>query len=149
MTQFSLALLFFYNPISRRDCLVLYGVKIILKRIIQAELILVFWNSRMSELLDKKSLGTFMFINIYIEPLCYMTLGVCSQAYSTYPKWQVCNIFAISQKKVKGEVNFLQADKHQMFLQTDTIILDVCVCVCVCMCVCVCVCVWTDMPKLP
>ena len=64
----------------------------------------------MSELLDKKSLGTFMFINIYIGPLCYMTLGVCSQAYSTYPKWQVCNIFAISQKKVKGEVNFLQAE---------------------------------------
>ena len=48
---------------------------------------------------------------------------------------------------MKGEVNFLQADKNQMFLQTDTIILDMYVHVCVS--VCVCVCVWTDMPKLP
>ena len=36
---------------------------------------------------------------------------------------------------MKGEGNFLQADKHQMFFQTDTIILDVRVCVCMCVCV--------------
>ena len=40
---------------------------------------------------------------------------------------------------MKGEVNFLQTDKNQIFLQTDTIILDLCVHMCVCVCVCVCV----------
>ena len=40
------------------------------------------------------------------------------------------NKFAISlqylKENVKDEVNFLSADKHQRFLQIDTIILGVC-----------------------
>ena len=34
-----------------------------------------------------------------------------SQALSNHPKWQVCNIDAISQKSREG-FDFLQADKH-------------------------------------
>ena len=51
---------------------------------------------------------------------------VGSRACPEYPKRQVYNIFAISQGKMKDEVDFLSADKSQKFLQIDTIILDVC-----------------------
>ena len=34
-----------------------------------------------------------------------------------FPKERVCNIFTISQEKVKDGVNFFDADKHQSFLK--------------------------------
>ena len=43
------------------------------------------------------------------------------QACRKYPKWQVCNIFAISLKKGGGWKCFLHADKHQTILQRGTI----------------------------
>ena len=43
-----------------------------------------------------------------------------SQALSNHPKWQVCNIDAISQKSREG-FDFLQADKHKVILQVDNI----------------------------
>ena len=39
------------------------------------------------------------------------------QAFPKLPKWQVCNIFTITQRDVRDEVDFLPADKHQSFLQ--------------------------------
>ena len=63
----------------------------------------------------------------YIQKNVGMNLGVSSQASSKYPKKQVCNIFAISKKNVKNELDFLPADERQRFLQIDTIILGVCV----------------------
>ena len=33
-----------------------------------------------------------------------------------FPKYQVCNVFTISQKEVKDENDFLHADKQQNFL---------------------------------
>ena len=44
-----------------------------------------------------------------------------SQQYAKYPKQQVCNIFAISQKITEGWSWFFHADKHQTILQVDTI----------------------------
>ena len=44
--------------------------------------------------------------------------GDC-QAFSKFPKQQVCNIFIISQKEVRDEVDFLHADKHQSFIYVD------------------------------
>ena len=52
--------------------------------------------------------------------------GCASQACPKYPKQQVYNIFAISQGNMKDEVDFFPADKRQRFLQSNTIILDVC-----------------------
>ena len=34
-------------------------------------------------------------------------------------KEQVCNVFTVSLKKVRNEVDFLDADKHQRFLPKD------------------------------
>ena len=57
-------------------------------------------------------------------------------AFLKFPKYQVCNVFIISQKKVRDEVDFLHADKHQVcyklvqhfqyqrYLQGDTVITD-------------------------
>ena len=39
------------------------------------------------------------------------------QAFPKFPKQQVCNVFTISQKEVRDEVDFLYADKQQSFLQ--------------------------------
>ena len=55
-----------------------------------------------------------------------ITLSLFSQACPKYPKQQVYNIFAISQRNMKDEVDFLPADKPQRFLQSDTVILGVC-----------------------
>ena len=33
-----------------------------------------------------------------------------------FPKWQVCNVFTMSQKEPRDENDFLPADKHQSFL---------------------------------
>ena len=52
--------------------------------------------------------------------------GVHSQTCPKYPKQQVYNIFAISQGKHKGWVWLLPVDDCQRFLQSDTIILDMC-----------------------
>ena len=32
---------------------------------------------------------------------------------------QVCNVFTISQKQIKDEVDFLHVDKHLSFVQVD------------------------------
>ena len=48
-----------------------------------------------------------------------------SQTWLKYPKKQVCNVLAISQKKGGreggDEVVFLPVDKHQTFVQVDFI----------------------------
>ena len=53
-------------------------------------------------------------------------LSVCIQACSKYPKKQVCISLHYLQKNVGDEVEFLPADKHDIFLQVDSINLDVC-----------------------
>ena len=50
--------------------------------------------------------------------------GDC-QAFSKFPKQQVCNIFIISQKEVRDEVDFLHAGKHQSFIHVDFNTLDI------------------------
>ena len=53
-----------------------------------------------------------------------ITYGVRNQTCSKYPKQQVCNIFAIKMSKNTWRMKLiLPADKHQRFLQSDTIIL--------------------------
>ena len=52
--------------------------------------------------------------------------GVHSHTCPKYPKQQVYNTFAISQGKHKGWVWLLSVDDCQRFLQSDTIILDMC-----------------------
>ena len=55
-----------------------------------------------------------------------MIFDMDGQVFSKFPKWQVCNIFTISQKKkVWDEVDFLYADKHQDFVQVDFNILGI------------------------
>ena len=54
-------------------------------------------------------------------------MDVCSKPCQKYLKWQVCNIFSISQGKREEWNWFLPVDKHQRFLQIDAIILGVCV----------------------
>ena len=41
------------------------------------------------------------------------------QAFPKFPKKQVWNVFTISPKKVRDEVDFFDADKHQSFLTVD------------------------------
>ena len=41
------------------------------------------------------------------------------QAFPNFRKKQVCNVFTISRKKVRDEVDFFDADKHQRFLTVD------------------------------
>ena len=71
---------------------------------------------------------------VFYKLIVSLSVGVHSQACPKYPK-QVYNIFSIKKLKenVKGEVDFLPADKCQMFPQIDTTILGV----------------WPVMPKLP
>ena len=38
------------------------------------------------------------------------------QAFPKFPKYQICNAFTISLKKVRNEVDFFDVDKHQSFL---------------------------------
>ena len=45
--------------------------------------------------------------------------------FSKYSKQQVCNIFTVSQKKVRNGVHFLHADKHK-FQQVGIILIMVC-----------------------
>ena len=52
-----------------------------------------------------------------------ITLGVFSLVCPKYPKQQVYNIFAVSQGKREGRVDFLHVYKHERFL---SIILDMC-----------------------
>ena len=42
-----------------------------------------------------------------------------SQAFSKFPRYQVCNAFTISLKKVRNEVDFFDKDKHQSLLPVD------------------------------
>ena len=37
-------------------------------------------------------------------------LGVCNQAYSQYPKWEVCISLQYLQKRMGDEVDFLSPD---------------------------------------
>ena len=57
-------------------------------------------------------------------------LGLCNQSCTKYHLQQACKL-AISLQNLKenrkNEVHFLLPDKHQRFLQIETIILDVCV----------------------
>ena len=59
-----------------------------------------------------------------------ISLSVRSQTYPKHPKQQVYSIFAISQEKREEWSLFLPAGKATkfaaLFLQSDTIILDVC-----------------------
>ena len=41
------------------------------------------------------------------------------QAFPKCPKYQVCNAFTISLKKVRNEVDFFAIDKYQSFLPVD------------------------------
>ena len=41
------------------------------------------------------------------------------EAFAKLPKYQVCNAFTISLKKVRNEVDFFDVDKHQSFLPVD------------------------------
>ena len=41
------------------------------------------------------------------------------QAFPKFPKYQICNAFTISLKKVRNEVDFFDVDKHQSFLPVD------------------------------
>ena len=41
------------------------------------------------------------------------------QAFPKFPKYQICNAFTISLKKVRNEVDFFDVDKHQSFLTVD------------------------------
>ena len=63
---------------------------------------------------------------VFYKLIVSLSVDVHSQACPKYPK-QVYNIFSIKKLKenVKGEVDFLPADKCQMFPQIDTIILGV------------------------
>ena len=55
-----------------------------------------------------------------------MIFDMDGQVFSKFPKWQVCKIFTMSQKKkVWDEVDFLYADKHQDFVQVDFNILGI------------------------
>ena len=50
-------------------------------------------------------------------------LGVCGQACSNYPKWQVCYFLQYLKKGVNDEVDFLQAYKHENLLHIDAMVL--------------------------
>ena len=41
------------------------------------------------------------------------------QAFPKFPKMNICNVFTISLKKVRDEVDFFDSDKHQSFLIVD------------------------------
>ena len=41
------------------------------------------------------------------------------------PKITICNVFTISQKKVRDKVDFLHREKHQSFLQVNFSPLDI------------------------
>ena len=41
------------------------------------------------------------------------------QAFPKFPKKQFCNVFTISPKKFRDEVDFFDADRHQSFLTVD------------------------------
>ena len=41
------------------------------------------------------------------------------QAFPKFPKMNICNVFTISLKNVRDEVDFFDADKHQSFLTVD------------------------------
>ena len=41
------------------------------------------------------------------------------QTFPKLPKYQFCNAFTISLKKVRNEVDFFDVDKHQSFLPVD------------------------------
>ena len=41
------------------------------------------------------------------------------QVFPKFSKKQVCNVFTISLKKIRDEVDFFDADKHQRFLTFD------------------------------
>ena len=47
------------------------------------------------------------------------------QAFPKFPEQQICNVFTISQKKVRDEVDFLHADKHPNFVQVNFNILGI------------------------
>ena len=47
------------------------------------------------------------------------------QALPKFSKKQVCNVFTISQKEPRDEVDFSHADKHQGFMQDDFITLGI------------------------
>ena len=41
------------------------------------------------------------------------------QAFAKFQKYQVYNIFTVSQKRSRDKVDLLHTDKHQSFLQVD------------------------------
>ena len=53
-------------------------------------------------------------------------LGLSNQACPKYPNDNFPISFQYLKENRKNEVDFLLADKHQIFPQIDTIILDVC-----------------------
>ena len=51
---------------------------------------------------------------LYVDTMIFDKDG---QASLKFPKQHVCNVFAISQKEVRDEVDFWYADKRQSFLR--------------------------------
>ena len=46
---------------------------------------------------------------------------MCNQAYPKYPKQEVCISLQYLPKNIGDEVDFLPANKHEVFLQVNTL----------------------------